>query len=673
MKKSKKNVSKYVQDSLLEFDSLATTLKENASDAVKDLLDESVRKTYRELLAEESGKDDDVEDEVEDTDDEDVDVSDFGAKSKDARKAKDDDDDDDFEADFEDEDGRGHVSFKSGKDGKGGKWAQFSKYKVSDGEYDFTNAEDDEIVNAYNMLGDDDKVVVTKDDDSHINVKDNETGTEYIIDLDTMDAEKAGEDGDEFSDDSLNSYVDDELSDVEDDLMGDLGGDDDDDTEIEVELDEPEGGSDDDEEDEVEYLVPDDEEDDDENNENGDDDKNNDINEGVLSDFMKNGLDKAKNLVDKFFDGLDKPNPMNPDNNFFVDDEEEFGDDEEDDENKKKHKKMKNESKIFEIYLNEDDNLGYTDNYQKDDVMTSPGMDEPGNNVNDWDRGVPKGKSKPWSGYKGQKSADQPFNEGLIREFGEYDDFGGDIPSEDELRELLGGNEYVGSPEDEEELEAFRRGKEEGEDYPVDFDDSEILGDGEPTEECGGLYSEEDDFGFEEGGHTFGKVQAHSTAKTYLRNNPYEDAYEDTIGSASKGGRYHGRKRKGEGVDESIRRIYRENKQLKKALLRFKGSLQEAALTNVNLGQIIKLLSENATTFDEKKEIISRFGNEVNSIKDSKRLYESISRELKRKGGLALNEGRQYGVLGSRKLNETQIYQDKGMLQSLDLMHKLCK
>lgn len=168
-------------------------------------------------------------------------------------------------------------------------------------------------------------------------------------------------------------------------------------------------------------------------------------------------------------------------------------------------------------------------------------------------------------------------------------------------------------------------------------------------------------------------MQAHSTAKTYLRNNPSEDAYEDTIGSASKSGRYHGRKRKGEGVDESIRRIYKENKQLKKALLRFKGSLQEAALTNVNLGQIIKLLSENATTFDEKKEIINRFGNEVNSIKDSKRLYESISRELKRKGGLALNEGRQYGVLGSRKLNETQIYQDKDMLASLDLMHRLCK
>lgn len=665
MKKSKKNVSKYVQDSLLEFDNLATTLKENANDAVKDLLDESVRKTYRELLAEESGKDDeDVEDEVEDTDDEDVDVSDFGAKSKDARKTDEDDDDDDFEADFEDEDGRGHVSFKSGEDGKGGKWAQFSKYKVSDGEYDFTNAEDDEIVNAYNMLGDDDKVVVTKDDDSHINVKDNETGTEYIIDLDTMDAEKFGEDDDEFSDDSLNSYVDDELSDVEDDLDDEvnLDGDDGDDTEIEVELDDPEGGSDDDDDDEVEYLVPDDEDDDDEDN---------DINEGKLSDFMKSGLDRAKELVGKFddwfFDGLDKPNPMNPDNNFFVDDEEE---DKGDDENKKKDKKMKNESKIFEIYLNEDDNLGYTDNYQKDDVMTTPGMDEPGKNVNDWDRGVPKGKSKPWSGYKGQKSADQPFNEGILREFDEFDDdeeLSG-IPSREELEELLASNggEYRGTPEDEEELEGFRKGQE---------DDSEILGDEEyPTEECGGYNFEEDDeSNMEEGGHTFGKVQAHSTAKTYLRNNPSEDAYEDTIGSASKSGKYHGRKRKGEGVDESIRRIYNENKQLKKALLRFKGSLQEAALTNVNLGQIIKLLSENATTFDEKKEIINRFGNEVNSIKDSKRLYESISRELKRKGGLALDEGRQYGVLGSRKLNETQIYQDKDMLKSLDLMHKLCK
>jgi hypothetical protein len=200
-------------------------------------------------------------------------------------------------------------------------------------------------------------------------------------------------------------------------------------------------------------------------------------------------------------------------------------------------------------------------------------------------------------------------------------------------------------------------------------------------EECGsGLYDEEEGFDdadfnssdVEEGGHTFGKVQAHSTAKTYKRNNPGGDAYVNNTGSASKSGEYLGRGPKTESVIRKANQIMAENKQLKKALIKFKGTLKEAALTNVNLGQIIKLLSENATTFDEKKEIISRFGNEARTIRESQRLYESISRELKKNGGLTLNEGKQYGVLGSRKLNETQIYQDKDMLKSLDMMHKIC-
>jgi hypothetical protein len=42
--------------------------------------------------------------------------------------------------------------------------------------------------------------------------------------------------------------------------------------------------------------------------------------------------------------------------------------------------------------------------------MTTPDMSEPGKNVNDWDAGVPKGKSKPWSGKKGGKKENQPFD-----------------------------------------------------------------------------------------------------------------------------------------------------------------------------------------------------------------------------------------------------------------------
>lgn len=664
MKRTDKINGKNVQDSLLDLENLTTTLKENANSAVKELLDESVRDTYNRILMEDADDEED-EDEVEDTNDAGSKFPKKGAKSskKDAGSADDDDEDDGFEADFEDEDGgKGHMSFKSGNDGKGGKWAQFSKYKVSDGEYDFTDADDDEIVDAYNMLGDDDSIVVKREDDGNIAVTDNETGTEYIIDLDDMDAEKhniGGENGDddEFSDDSLDSYVDDELS---------GGEDDDDDAEFEAETDddEPDDEPDLDDDDEAEFDV--------------DLDDDDDLEEGI-GDFAKGMMHHAKNglkKMDKMFrDSLDDiddiPNPTY------------IGDDDEDDdeltdlvgrnmdtffddiERNKKHKKndMK-ESRIFEIYLNED-HQDFTDNYQRDDVMTTPGMEEPGKNVNDWDKGVPHGKSKPWSGYKGQKSADQPFDnrkdESNYRYGNVFEE--GDFPEDVEFD----------APYDEDDDFGGALGNAMG------FDgDVEECGN---FEECGsGLYDEEegfdgDDFNssdVEEGGHTFGKVQAHSTAKTYKRNNPGGDAYVNNTGSASKSGEYLGRGPKTESVIRKANQIMAENEQLKKALIKFKGTLKEAALTNVNLGQIIKLLSENATTFDEKKEIISRFGNEARTIRESQRLYETISRELKKNGGLTLNEGKQYGVLGSRKLNETQIYQDKDMLKSLDMMHKIC-
>jgi len=72
-------------------------------------------------------------------------------------------------------------------------------------------------------------------------------------------------------------------------------------------------------------------------------------------------------------------------------------------ENKKKRKTMKeNKEKIFEV------DLGYTDNYQKEDPMdTNLSMNEPGKGK-DWDKGLPKGKEKPWAG-KGTEKAGDPY------------------------------------------------------------------------------------------------------------------------------------------------------------------------------------------------------------------------------------------------------------------------
>ena len=127
-----------------------------------------------------------------------------------------------------------------------------------------------------------------------------------------------------------------------------------------------------------------------------------------------------------------------------------------------------------------------------------------------------------------------------------------------------------------------------------------------------------------------------------------------------------------ESVINKANKIFEENKALKNALNKFKSTLEEAAVTNVNLGNIIKLVMENSTTVDEKKEIIARFGNEAKTVDASKTLYESISRELQKKSKMNIDESREFGV-NDNKINETQIYRSNDILNSLDLMHRICK
>ena len=70
-----------IKESLLDYDNLATKIKENAPDLVKSLLGEQVRQAYASLINESDDEDDDDElalEEVDDEDDEELDDT-FGA------------------------------------------------------------------------------------------------------------------------------------------------------------------------------------------------------------------------------------------------------------------------------------------------------------------------------------------------------------------------------------------------------------------------------------------------------------------------------------------------------------------------------------------------------------------------------------------------------------------
>lgn len=497
MKKNGKIRSNFVKESLLDYNNLANTLKENTESAVKDLLKETVLEQYAKILTE--GEDDEYDvEEVEDTDSENT--NDGNEEAVDDTTVDDGMDSEDAGADLDSEagaeDAGADVEAEAGAEDEDGGWSEFEKYKVSDDKYDFSNAEDDEIVKVYKLLKDDDQVVVVKNDDK-VNIKDNETGAEYLIDL-------GGED-------NAGGMADDTET-----------------TDFELEVDdagtEDEGGFEED--------------------------------------------------------------------NFENQDDEDM-----------------NESRIFEIALNEyNSNVGYTDNYQHKDVMTNPGMSEPGKNVNDWDKGVPKDTKKPWSGKKGDKSENQPFT--------------------------------------------AEKGKTVEEEEGIEEPIQELKTRQEHTANVGSTSRTDGD-----NGNRRRKARSFHTAQNGQETGTGDNAYGTKV----------------ESVIKKANKIFEENKKLKAALLKFRGTLEEAAVTNVNLGNIIKLVMENSTTTDEKKEIIARFGNEAKTVDASKTLYESISRDLKKKSKMNIDESREYAVNENKQINETQIYRSNDILNSLDLMHRICK
>ena len=129
------------------------------------------------------------------------------------------------------------------------------------------------------------------------------------------------------------------------------------------------------------------------------------------------------------------------------------------------------------------------------------------------------------------------------------------------------------------------------------------------------------------------------------------------------------------GVNESkeLKAIKAENRELKKAVLELRKNLNEAYITNVNLGKITKLFLENTTSKAEKVDIVNRFANEAKTVEQSKALYESINRELKKTGTatpMSLNETSQTAK-GTKELNENAGYKSPEVLKTIDFMNRV--
>lgn len=96
------------------------------------------------------------------------------------------------------------------------------------------------------------------------------------------------------------------------------------------------------------------------------------------------------------------------------------------------------------------------------------------------------------------------------------------------------------------------------------------------------------------------------------------------------------------GVHESVQKeindlkrqvndMYKQNKKLKDLSESLKKNVIDCIIVNKNLGNIIKLISENTTSVNEKRDIIKKF-SEVKSLKQSDDLCKMLSENLRRQG-----------------------------------------
>lgn len=251
--------------------------------------------------------------------------------------------------------------------------------------------------------------------------------------------------------------------------------------------------------------------------------------------------------------------------------------------------------------------LGYTDNYQDKDPIKGLSNNEPSKSGKSWHKGVPTGTAKPWAGSSKDK----------------------------------------GDP--------FEKTVDEGADC---------------CPKCGKCGAEcTCDKEIEEA-----NLSQSRWNDTHAAHNRVPAANDDAhrrkgMQKTSKGTEY----RATSSVNESkeLKAIKKENHELKKAVVELRKNLNEAYITNVNLGKITKLFLENTTSKAEKVDIVNRFANEANTVEKSKALYESISRELKKTNGkqMNLNETSKTAK-GTKELNENT-YKSNEVLKTIDLMNRM--
>ena len=129
-----------------------------------------------------------------------------------------------------------------------------------------------------------------------------------------------------------------------------------------------------------------------------------------------------------------------------------------------------------------------------------------------------------------------------------------------------------------------------------------------------------------------------------------------------------------EAYSKKFKALNEEVSQYKQALEMFRDKLKENAVLNNNLAKYVKLVTENATTKEEKLSILKRFSEEANTIEKGNQLFESINTNLNKKGTpeIGVNIDKQFSVAApTKRLDEQVIYQSKDLQDTIGLIRRM--
>jgi predicted nuclease with TOPRIM domain len=132
-----------------------------------------------------------------------------------------------------------------------------------------------------------------------------------------------------------------------------------------------------------------------------------------------------------------------------------------------------------------------------------------------------------------------------------------------------------------------------------------------------------------------------------------------------------------ESTQEEVRMLREKNEEYRKALNVFREKLNEVAIFNSNLAYATRLFTEHTTTKQEKINILRRF-DDVESLKESKSLYNSIKNELNNTTQNVVTESvgkidKSPASGSAQNLIESKTYENPQFMRMKDIMQKINK